>query len=188
VNGAHEVPDIVKEAVIAMTAGDAFTAEATLRRIDLASLVRERDAAMAKVWGPTVRRKVPSTVPRARRRGPSESMKLAVFRRDSFTCRYCGRRTIWLPVLRHLSTAFPEVMPYHPNWRPVSSHILYWTYSASFEHHVPLARGGAESDENYVTTCYQCNDIKNYYLVEELGWRLREPGQQWDGIEPVEQA
>ena len=35
--------------------------------------------------------------------------------------------------------------------------------TATLEHIVPLSRGGAESDWNYVAACYLCNVIKNDY-------------------------
>jgi hypothetical protein len=52
-----------------------------------------------------------------RRRPVPIAAKLAVHRRDSWTCRYCRARTIAPPVLRFLSEIYPEEFPFHPNWK-----------------------------------------------------------------------
>ena len=55
----------------------------------------------------------PETFSRARGRGVPRHVQLAVFRRDGFCCRYCGRKVVLPPVLRLLSIPFAEVFPYH---------------------------------------------------------------------------
>src|SRR5579885_1011604 len=45
----------------------------------------------------------------------SESQQVAVFLRDQFTCRSCGRRLVFLPLLPLLSSMYPQLFPYHPN-------------------------------------------------------------------------
>jgi hypothetical protein len=87
-------------------------------------------------------------------------------------------------VLKALSRAIPDLMPYHPNWRPVSDHVLYWIYSASLEHFVSFPLGGTSDESNLVTACYQCNDLKNWLSAEALGWTVGPPGDgAWDGLE-----
>ena len=116
--------------------------------------------------------RISSTVPRPKRDSPSEAVKMRVFARDDFTCRYahCQRRTIHLRILRGLSRAFPDLMPYHPRWAPLEQHILYWIYGTSLEHHVAFAQGGASTDENLITACYACNDLKGHLPAAVLGW------------------
>lgn len=107
----------------------------------------------------------------------------AVFHGDQFTCRFCGKRTILVQVLRLLSGLYPDVLPDHPNWKWRIGHPVYWTHSTSIEHLVPLSRGGSPSRENLVTACYVCNDTKSYRLLSELGWPLRSPSTSpWDGL------
>jgi hypothetical protein len=50
-----------------------------------------------------------------KRQGVSIRAAVAVYRRDCWTCRYCGICTIAPPVLRLLSELYPEEIPHHPN-------------------------------------------------------------------------
>lgn len=47
----------------------------------------------------------------------SMKRRVAVFARDSYTCRYCKRQTIAPPVLRVVSHLFPTAFRFHPNWK-----------------------------------------------------------------------
>ena len=113
-------------------------------------------------------------------------MTSKIFRRDHFVCRYvhCRRRTIAIPVLRALSRALPELIPYHPNWKPVSGQILYWIYATSLEHHTSFPHGGTSDESNLLTACYQCNDLKNWLDANALGWTVGPPDEgDWNGLE-----
>ncbi|MDQ5822781.1 MAG: HNH endonuclease [Chloroflexota bacterium] len=125
----------------------------------------------------------PPPEPQTSRRGIPVRTQAAVFQRDHYTCGYCGRLTICPPALRYLSERFPDLVPYHPHGKWDLTHPLYWEAYASCDHLVPLARGGAEDTENYVTSCYKCNTIKSSWLLEELGWaRQPVPELEWDGL------
>ena len=121
---------------------------------------------------------------RATRKAVSQTTQLEVFRRDSFTCRYCSQRTLFLPTVRVLSEAFPECLPVDPGWKLDHTHPVYWTLIASADHVVPAIRGGASSEDNLVTSCWRCNDIKRAWSLQELRWTLLEPPQEsgWDGL------
>jgi 5-methylcytosine-specific restriction endonuclease McrA len=178
------VPQLIASAVDSVIAGDLPAAELALQSIDRAELAAARKRAMDLVSAPEARRKYPAvqTVP-ARRTNVATLVVTRAFERDHFTCRYCGRRTIHVDVLKLLSRALPRILPYDPGWKPVEDLIVFWTHCASIEHHVPLARGGGNDSQNIVTSCYQCNDVKSYYLAEELGWSLRPVEKsQWDGL------
>jgi hypothetical protein len=111
------------------------------------------------------------------------AMQLATFRQDSFTCRYCGRRTVFLPVLRLLAMPFGTIFPYHPRWKMTGCHLGFWRDVASCDHKVPIARLGSSEPSNLVTACYMCNSMKQNWLIEELGWELLpSTSTAWDGL------
>jgi 5-methylcytosine-specific restriction endonuclease McrA len=173
--------DEVTRAVVAIGDGDVDSAREALARIDVALLEHIRAGLLQAVGSVTMPGSARSQ--RVLRRRSVEREKLAVFREDRWTCRFCGRKTIDVRVLRQLSKALPDAFPFHPNWKFGESHLLYWTHSTSLEHLVPLARGGADSRESFVTTCYGCNDARSDFTLEELGWVLLPRTQNgWDGL------
>lgn len=118
------------------------------------------------------------------RKSISLIQQIHVFRRDHYTCRYCGQRTLFVPVMRVLSTLIPDLLPYHLHWKMSECHIAYWRYAASIDHIIPVARGGdASSKENLVTSCYMCNSIKQNWLIDELRWQIQPIGiTDWNGL------
>jgi len=141
---------------------------------------------MEAVWnpgGPATGYRSPS--PGRKRDSVRKADLEAVFARDRFTCRYaqCGRKTIALPALKLLSRVFPDLLPYHPNWKPLEDHALYWTSSTSMEHEISFPSGGTSAIENLLTTCYQCNDVKKHLPLELLGWTVAPVSAiAWDGL------
>ena len=111
------------------------------------------------------------------------TVQLKVFKRDSYSCQFCGKLTIFVPVLRLLSIQFPADFPFHTNWKMENCHIGYWRDSASCDHLIPVARGGTSDLANLVTACYMCNSIKQNWLIEELRWEIQAPqDSSWDGL------
>jgi hypothetical protein len=108
----------------------------------------------------------------------------AVFARDSYTCRYCARHTIALPVLRLVSTVFPSLFRFHPNWKASETDTAYLVLSTSADHVKPVTRGGDDSLSNLVTACWRCNESKGNFLLSELrGWELLPPAAtSWRGL------
>ncbi len=107
-----------------------------------------------------------------------------VFVRDGFIDRYTGARLVFLPVLRVISSILPEAFPYHPNWKTDVTHPAYWDLTATVDHLVPVSRGGADDESNWVTTSMARNSAKGNWSVEDLGWTLHPPGDfaEWDGL------
>ena len=185
----NPISERLHEVVVAVCAGRIAEAERALRAIDCAGLHRDRDAASARVWGrggvaAGFKRPAARTTGRTK---PSASEQRATFLRDRYTCCYshCQRPTVSLEILRLLSTAFPEVLPYHRNWTPLDRHILYWTYSTSLEHLRSFSEIGplAAAAGNLITSCYECNDIKNYLPIELLCCRVTTPADTtWAGL------
>lgn len=144
-----------------------------LSAIDLPALVQLRADLRNGIWAigglaTGYKSRQPGTI----RQYTRTTDKRFTFERDRYTCRYlhCRRRTVDPGVLRLLSQAFPDLVPYHPNWRPVETHILYWTFTTSLEHLVPFPAGGTSDRENLITPCYMCNDAKNRVPHTVLGW------------------
>jgi hypothetical protein len=109
---------------------------------------------------------------------------MSVFWRDGFIDRYSGRRLVFPGTLRLLSMMLPEHFPYHKNWRTDACHIAFWELFPTIDHVVPVSRGGADTDENWVSTSMLRNSAKAGFLLEELGWTLCPPGllQDWNGL------
>ncbi len=109
--------------------------------------------------------------------------RFRVFRADGFRCRYTGDLLVLPAYLRALSILWPEVVPYHPNWKSDETHEAYWTHTASLEHIAPVAVGGAEAEGNWITTSMARNQVRSRYSLEALGWQVqpRTPLPDWDG-------
>jgi 5-methylcytosine-specific restriction endonuclease McrA len=179
---ADHVVDQFADAVGFLVDGAIELGRAVLMSLDTEAIkqVRRSRLALAKAGS----RGADSLRPRSETaRRSTTRLKLDVFQRDAWTCRFCGARTIDLRVLQAVSALCPVELSFHPNWKFGASHLLYWTHSSSLEHVVPFARGGADDDTNFVTTCYGCNDARGDLLLEEIGWLLRSPASSgWRGL------
>ena len=117
-----------------------------------------------------------------RRYTPFQSVR--VFLRDGFCDRYSGQRLVNPAALRLVSALLPEDFPAHPNWKQSESHIGFWELFPTIDHLVPVARGGADSEANWVTASMFRNSAKGNALLDELDWQLHPPGDlaSWDGL------
>jgi hypothetical protein len=123
-----------------------------------------------------------------------ETMRLSVYRRDAFTCRYsrCRRRAIYLPVLRELASLVPDLLGISSAWTPLELHVVYWMCTTTLEHRVSFPHGGTDSEENYLTACSRCQYVKNEYPLADRVWQVDEVGPasiaaaselgRWDGL------
>jgi 5-methylcytosine-specific restriction endonuclease McrA len=150
---------------------------------DLVAATLQRDAAAASdVLDAIGQRRIELE----RRQGVPTAVRVAVHRRDCWTCRYCRARTVAPPVLRLLSELYPDEFPYHPNWKAGQVHPAYLLISTSLDHVEPGGRGGSWLDEaNLVTACWPCNTGKADLRLDEVGWILldREAVRSdWDGL------
>jgi hypothetical protein len=114
----------------------------------------------------------------------TEHQSTRIFVRDGFVDRYSGVRLVFPGALRLLSRVLPEEFPTHPNWKMSESHIVFWELFPTIDHIVPVARGGADDESNWVTASMIRNSAKSNWTLEELGWDLAAKGNinDWDGL------
>lgn len=131
----------------------------------------------------TLSRRYPhiSIAPVTRRYTDADAVR--VFLRDGFIDRYTGTRLVFPGTLKLLSRKLPDAFPAHPNWKLEKTHLAYWELFPTLDHVVPVARGGGDESENWVTTSMLRNAVKGHWTLDELGWELRPPGHlsDWDG-------
>lgn len=123
--------------------------------------------------------------PRERRkRSWTQRRALSVFLRDGFVDRYTSERLVYPGALRVLSLLVPRAFPAHPNWKMSETHMAYWELFPTLDHILPIGRGGADTDENLVTTSMLHNQAKSSWTLDELGWKLYPAGNatDWDGL------
>ena len=109
---------------------------------------------------------------------------MTVFVRDGFVDRYSGRRLVFPGTLRLLAQLLPGDFPFHSNWRTDACHFAFWELFPTIDHVVPVSRGGADTERNWVPTSMLRNAAKANFTLEELGWGLCPPGDpgDWDGL------
>jgi 5-methylcytosine-specific restriction endonuclease McrA len=144
-------------------------------------VLREGVGAGAEVLAPIAysRRLIP------KRPGLSRKIQGQIFRRDRFTCRYCGGRLILTPLMELIGGLYPEAFPFHPNWKGGETHPAVLSCSPVVDHIVPGSAGGDWADpENLVTACWPCNGRKADFTLEQLGWEVRviREREDWDGL------
>jgi HNH endonuclease len=121
----------------------------------------------------------------ARRPGLGRDMQGLIYRRDRFTCRYCGGRLIPTPIMELIGGLYPDLFPYHPNWKGGETHPAILSRSPVIDHVTPGSTGGDWFDrENLVTACWPCNGRKADFTLDQLGWRLLPIDKEstWDGL------
>lgn len=131
-----------------------------------------------------MREEHPFVAQRSAGRSYTTTQMVRVFARDGFIDRYSGGRLVFPSVLRQLAHLMPEELPWHPHGKMDRCHILHWTLWPPIDHLVPLARGGTDAENNWVTTSVLRNMSKGQATLDELGWRLHPAGriEDWDGL------
>lgn len=113
---------------------------------------------------------------------PKESM--AVFIRDGFIDWCSGANLVFPGTLRLIHRIAPIEFPFQKNWKMTETHIAFWDLSPTVDHMFPIARGGQDSPDNWMTTSQLRNSAKSNWSLEELGWQLYPEGNNsvWDGL------
>lgn len=107
-----------------------------------------------------------------------------IFIRDGFIDRYRGTRLVFPPVLRLLSHYLPDEFPFHKNGKMSESHIAYWELFPTVDHVVPVARGGTDTEDNWICCSMLTNSIKSNWTLDQLQWKMHDRGdfKVWDGM------
>lgn len=149
--------------------------------IDAAYMLKEGCADAA---GEIIISRYPFVPTQKKRRKISLQKSLKQFFADGWTDRYFGTPLVHPGLLRLLSAALGDVFPYHSHWKYEACHRAYWEYQPTVDHVIPLALGGKDGPENWLTTSMLHNMIKNSFTLEQLGWRIVEAGdiRAWDGL------
>lgn len=110
--------------------------------------------------------------------------KMMQFKKDGFIDRYTGSRLVNPGILKVISHYLPESFPYQKNWKMMECHVGYWELTPTIDHVYPIARGGEESPDNWVTTSMLNNSVKSNWTLEQLRWRIIPAGDflEWDGL------
>jgi hypothetical protein len=82
------------------------------------------------------------------------------FIRDGFIDRYSGQKLVFPGSLRLLHLLLPEEFPYDTHWSASRCHRMWWELFPTIDHVVPVARGGVDAPENWVTTSMMRNQAK----------------------------
>ena len=106
------------------------------------------------------------------------------FLNDGFVDRYSGTKLLFPGIIMLLSIEFPDIFKYHKNWKMSETHIVYWELFPTIDHLIPVARGGQDDQNNWITTSMIRNSAKSNWTIDELGWTLHDKGDlnEWDGL------
>lgn len=114
----------------------------------------------------------------------TDKQKMYQFFKDGFIDRYSGDKLVNPGLLKVISYYMPKDFPYHPHWKMESCHNAYWELVPTIDHIYPIALGGIDTEENWVTTSMLHNSIKCNWTLEQLNWKLYPAGnyKNWDGL------
>ena len=116
--------------------------------------------------------------------GVADEAERKIFIRDGFIDRYSGDKLVNPGVLKIITFYCPAEFPYHPHGKMTEGHVAYWELFPTIDHVIPIARGGKDTIENWVTTSMLHNQVKNNWTLEQLNWTLHSPSEikDWDGL------
>lgn len=117
-------------------------------------------------------------------RNYTDKEKMDQFKEDGFIDRYSGDRLVNPGLLKVISNCMPDIFPYQAHWKMDECHIAFWELFPTIDHICPVALGGADEKKNWATTSMLHNSIKSNWTLEQLQWKLYEPGDytKWDGL------
>lgn len=151
---------------------------------DIAAMLLEDNKKSAKE---IIQQKYPHNYYEIEKRTYTMTQKMNQFIKDGFIDRYTGNRLLNPGMLKIISHYFPDEFPYHPHWKMTETHGAYWELIPTIDHVYPIAKGGEDKEENWVTTSMKNNSIKSNYTIDEIHWKLYPKGNinEWDGLTKV---
>ncbi len=88
-------------------------------------------------------------------------------KRDNYRCLYCGNPVLPSEFFKKLTKFVgPEI--FRSVGTNIERHGIKLVFSATADHLIPAADGGATAYENLVTSCWPCNYGKAHFTIEEL--------------------
>lgn len=131
------------------------------------------------------------------RKQVSRRTQVSVFRRDRWLCRWCKRPVVFAPAMKYLQQELATAE---------YKNLAYWRYAydrcgaplldelaAVIDHVKAFAQGGANTEDNLITSCNRCNMMKNMsdaekyeraHPIRPIKSKHGEP-QDWDGFSSV---
>lgn len=151
---------------------------------DIVNFLLEDDKTKAKN---IINQKYPHTYYEIEKRTYTISQKMNQFVRDGFIDRYTGKKLLNPGILKVISHYFPNEFPYHSHWKMTETHIAYWELVPTIDHIYPIAKGGEDNENNWVTTSMKNNSIKSNYTIDDIHWKLYPKGNisDWDGLTTI---
>ena len=148
---------------------------------DIVNMLLEENKTSAKE---IIKNAYPHTHYDIEKRTYTMAQKMNQFIRDGFIDRYTGEKLLNPGILKIISHYFPDEFPYHPHWKMTETHPAYWDLIPTLDHVYPIAKGGEDDENNWVTTSMKNNSIKSNYTIDEIHWNLHPKGDisEWDGL------
>jgi 5-methylcytosine-specific restriction endonuclease McrA len=132
----------------------------------------------------------------ARGRPLPHEQQVAIFRRDRWLCRWCGKPVIFAPALKYLERDLRErgykgkLAYFQLNFTRHGAPLLD-ELAVVLDHVEAAARGGANGSANLVTACNKCNMKKSDLPLDK--WNEKHPApkpirskygepEDWDGF------
>jgi hypothetical protein len=131
-----------------------------------------------------VQREYPFAPVSVGKRRYTETQCMQVFVRDGFIDRYSGQRLVFPGTLRLISMMLPTQIPFHNNWKVDACHQVFWDLFPTIDHIKPIAHGGEDAHDNWVSTSMVLNSAKANFTLDKIGWDLHASGdmRDWDGL------
>ena len=119
-----------------------------------------------------------------KKRSISDCDRMRIFLRDGFIDRYTGEFLVFHGTLKIISNTLPNEFPYQTNWKDGECHLAWYYVCPTIDHITPVTRGGDCEDGNLLCTCQNANTAKGNSTLEDLRWKILEPGRlgDWDGL------